>query len=191
MNWQLDVTRSLRYLTLITSARPMPRSLHTQTPAGRAVLASYNTGGRAVKQPLRSSRVTASIRRWKVPIGCVGGIGSACTTEISLAVWMGCRQTRRHASWTWHTDTIDGVVTELRRDIGARAITKAGRMKDDTPKASIDFTSDTSRTQDDGQQVRSLIVSLQDYYDHNHSQRISCPTGLIPSIQHSSPKVTI
>jgi hypothetical protein len=120
---QLDVTRPLRYLVLIASTCPMPRAVYTQASAERAIFASHNTSGRAVEQSLRSSGAAASIRRWEVPTGCAGSTGSARATEISLAVWMGCRQTRRHASWPWHTNTINGTVTELRRDIGAGTVT--------------------------------------------------------------------
>lgn len=117
---QLDITRPLRHLALTTSSRTLPRSVHTQASVERTVLASHITGCRAVKQPLRAPGVTASTRRRKVPTGRTGSARSACAAEASIAVWLGCWQTRWDASWSGHTNALDGTVTELHRDPGAR-----------------------------------------------------------------------
>ena len=115
----------------------MPRSLHAQALAKCAVLATIDTGSRAIKQSLRSSRTTTSIRWRKVPIGCSRSARPTWTAETRPAVRMGCWQTRRHASWTRHTNTANGAAEELCGHTGAtttmtwRGVTQL--EEDDTP----------------------------------------------------------
>lgn len=120
---QRDVTGSLQSLAVSAGVRPLPRAFYAQAASQRAVFAPFDTSGRAVKQPLRTSGSSASTGRRKVPAGRAGCVGPTRTTETSFAVWLGRWQARWHTSWPGDTDAVDGAVKTLCGDVGARAMT--------------------------------------------------------------------